>query len=47
MFAPDSEVIDNLLYHVYQKSVAELLNKFLNIQDHDFEEPISTEIKRK
>lgn len=47
VFAPDSDVIDNLLYHVYQKSVSELLNKFLNIQDHDFEEPLSTEIKRK
>ena len=47
MFAPDSEVIDNLVYHVYQKSVSELLNKFLNIQDHEFEEPISAEIKRK
>jgi len=47
VFSPESEVIDNLVYHVYQKSVAELLNKFLNIQDHEFEEPLSTEIKRK
>lgn len=47
VFAPESDVIDNLVYHVYQKSVAELLNKFLNIQDHEFEEPIATEIKNK
>ena len=31
VFAPDSDVIDCLLYHVYQKSISELLNKFLSI----------------
>ena len=31
VFSHNSEIIDNLLYHVYQKSISELLNKFLNI----------------
>lgn len=47
VFAPGSDCIDSLLYHVYQKSIAELLNKFLNIQDHDFETELGEEIKRK
>ena len=33
VFAPNSDVIDCLLYHVYQKSISELLNKFLNITE--------------
>jgi hypothetical protein len=33
VFAPESDVIDCLLYHVYQKSISELVNKFLNIQE--------------
>lgn len=37
VFRPESDVIDCLLYHVYQKSIAELLNKLLSIQNHDFE----------
>lgn len=47
VFAPNSDIIDNLLYHVYQRSIAELLNKLLNVQDHDFESPIQEEIKAK
>lgn len=33
IFAPESDVIDSLLYHVYQKSISELVNKLLNIQE--------------
>ncbi|CDW85853.1 UNKNOWN [Stylonychia lemnae] len=47
VFAPESDVIDCLLHHVQQKSISEILNKFLNIQDHDFESTISAEIKSK
>ena len=31
VFAADSDVIDSLLYHAYQKSISELINKFLNL----------------
>jgi hypothetical protein len=31
VFGSDSDVIDWLIYHVYQKSISELLSKFLNI----------------
>lgn len=31
VFSPESDVLDCLLYHVYQKSISEILNKFLNI----------------
>lgn len=31
VFAPESDFIDRLLYHVYQKSISELLNKLLTI----------------
>jgi hypothetical protein len=47
VFAPNSEVIDSLLYHVYQKSIAELLNKFVGIIDHDFDGAIAKEMSAK
>lgn len=31
VFSPASDVINCLLYHVYQKSISELLNKLLSI----------------
>jgi hypothetical protein len=45
-------VIDCLLYHVYQKSISELINKFLNIQDDSTrtgfgDDRLSSEIKQK
>lgn len=40
-------MIDSLLYHVYQKSISELLNKFLNIMDHDFDSTIAKEMHAK
>jgi hypothetical protein len=40
-------VIDSLLHHVYQKSIAELLNKFINIVDHDFDGAIEKEMAAK
>jgi hypothetical protein len=33
VYAPESDVIESLLYHVYQKSISELVNKFLNISE--------------
>ena len=47
VFAPNSQVIDSLLYHVYQKSIAELLNKFIGITDHDFDGDIAKEMSAK
>lgn len=44
MFAPESTVIDNLLYHVYQKSIAELLFKLLNVHDIDQSDELGKEI---
>jgi serine/threonine-protein phosphatase 6 regulatory subunit 1 len=41
VFAENSDIIECLVYHVYQKSISELLNKFLNIMVHDFEEPVA------
>ena len=38
VFQENPEIIDYLVYHVYQKSISELLNKFLNIMVHDFED---------
>lgn len=35
IFAKDSPVMDNLLYHVYQKSISEVLNKFVNLSDNN------------
>lgn len=31
VFSPDSDFVESLLYHVYQKSLSELITKFLNI----------------
>eukprot|EP00347_Sterkiella_histriomuscorum_P022039 403331901 len=47
VFSGESDVIDRLLFHVYQKSVSEILNKFLNIQDHEYESSLAAEIKNK
>ena len=33
VFAPESDIVESLLYHVYQKSLSELITKFLNIQE--------------
>jgi hypothetical protein len=29
----ESDIVESLLYHVYQKSLSELITKILNIQD--------------
>lgn len=47
MFAPGSDIIDRLLYHVYQKSISELLNKFLNVPVLDYEGPVTQEMTQK
>ena len=33
ILAPESDIVESLLYHVYQKSLSELITKILNIQD--------------
>lgn len=38
IFDENPDIIESLVYHVYQKSISELLNKFLNIMVHDFED---------
>lgn len=35
IFSPESDVIECLLYHLYQKSLSELIVKFLGMQDKD------------
>ena len=31
VLAPESDIVESLLYHVYQKSLSELITKILNI----------------
>jgi hypothetical protein len=31
VLAPESDIVESLLYHVYQKSLSELISKILNI----------------
>lgn len=47
IFAPGSDVIEQMLKHVYQKSISEVLNKLLTQIDSDFEPEIMAEIKAK
>jgi hypothetical protein len=47
VFAEDSEVLDNLLYHVYQKSISDLLKKFMAISASDFDGSVAENIKTK
>ena len=47
IFAPDSDVLDCLLFHVYQKSLSEILIKLLNISHHDFESQLAEDIRAK
>mmetsp|Transcript_10344 Transcript_10344/g.10366 ORF Transcript_10344/g.10366 Transcript_10344/m.10366 type:complete len:157 (-) Transcript_10344:1209-1679(-) len=47
VFAPESQIIDQLLFHVYQKSISELLNKFLCIMDSEFEGEVQVQIQTK
>jgi hypothetical protein len=47
IFAPESTVIEDLMKHVYQKSISEILNKLLTLVDTDHEPEIFAEIKAK
>ena len=47
VFATESTIIDWLLFHVYQKSISELLNKFLCIMDSEFEGEVQVQIQNK
>jgi hypothetical protein len=47
IFAKDSTVIEDLLRHVYQKSISEILNKLLTLVDSDHEPEILAEVKAK
>lgn len=47
IFGDDSDVIDYLLKHVYQKSVSEVLNKLLNILGINFDDEMVAKIQEK
>lgn len=47
IFAPESTVIEDLLKHVYQKSISEILNKLLTLIDTDHDAEIVAQIKSK
>jgi hypothetical protein len=47
IFAPESTVIEDLLKHVYQKSISEILNKLLTLVDTDHEADVLAQIKSK
>lgn len=41
IFSPECTLIDDLLFHVYQKSLSEVFNKLLNISEQSYEEELS------
>ena len=47
IFAKESTVIEDLLKHVYQKSISEILNKLLTLVDTDHEPEIVAMIQEK
>lgn len=47
IFGQDSDVLDCLLKHLYQKSVAEILNKLMNIVDTNFDGDLAAQIQEK
>ncbi|MFS8159853.1 MAG: hypothetical protein ACMG6E_06515 [Candidatus Roizmanbacteria bacterium] len=47
IYDSESDIIDRLLYHVYQKSISELLTKLLSIQESDFESQIGQAMQKK
>lgn len=44
IFGPDSDILDCLLKHIYQKSVAEVLQKLMNIVDTNFDSELQNQI---
>jgi hypothetical protein len=47
VFAPESQIMDCLVKHVYQKSVSEILNKLLTQVDSNFDAELKQRIKIK
>ena len=47
MQAEDNKVIENLLRHVYSRSIAEVIHRLLHIVESNFEEELSTQIAQK
>lgn len=45
IFSEECSLIDNLLYHVYQKSISEVLNKILNVTNQNYDETLSKRIR--
>lgn len=39
--------MDNLLYHVYQKSISEVLHKLMGLSDNNCSDELAQEIKVK
>jgi len=47
IFGDESQVIESLLNHVYQKSVSDVLNKLLNILGINFDDEMVAKIQEK
>lgn len=41
VYAEGCDIIDRLVYHVYQKSIAELLNKLLSVVDNELDNSVA------
>ena len=47
VIADENRVVENLLRHVYSRSVAEVIHRILHIVESNFEDEISTKIAEK
>lgn len=47
LFSNECTLIDKLMFHIYQKSVSDVLQKILNVSDQNYEEELQKSIKEK
>lgn len=47
IIADENRVVENLLRHVYSRSVAEVIHRILHIVESNFEDEVSTKIAEK
>ena len=47
IFSPESNIVDKLIEHVYQKSISEILNKLLTQFESDYDQDVLDQIKAK
>lgn len=47
LFSNECSLIDKLMFHIYQKSVSDVLQKLLNVSDQNYEEELQKSIKEK